>query len=500
MNTVRDFFPKRKAPGPSAGCGGGKLRRLDSGATSTGVRREQHSVIKYALRTFWGYDSFRFEQERVVIAALSKKDVFVIMPTGGGKSLCYQLPAIITRGVTVVVTPLLSLMLNQVNSLQNAKNGGIPSFAFSSHITETQARTAYREMAKIHPVFKLVYVTPEKLAKSETFLEILDKLYTDGQLSRIVIDEAHCVSQWGHDFRPDYKKLGILRRRFPETPIMALTATATEQVRLDVMKQLKMTVKATQVFQSSFDRPNLSWKVVKKQDDKEDPFFELLRLCKDKFRSPQCGIVYCLSQKDTEEVSQNLQKHHVRASFYHAGNTPSERERVQQGWENGDIRIVCATIAFGMGIDKQNVRFVVHFCAPKSVDGYYQETGRAGRDGNPAECILLYSPKDIGRLNRLVNMPKKGNTAPMKARAKAKIAEVKAFCEDVSNCRRRRLLSHYGEKGPVKCDLNGDNCCDVCEMEKRKRGTIVGSGSKRMHSTQQDLGNSRRAPVIVLSQ
>ena len=222
--------------GPS---GSKRSRTVGGGQDHSSVRSRRQEAMVYTLKTFWGYDSFRFEQENVIHSALNGKDSFVIMPTGGGKSLCYQLPALMSPGVTIVVTPLLSLMCNQVMSILNLGGGGVPAFAFSSHVNEEATKAAYRELAKIHPIFKLVYVTPEKLVKAEAFLEILQKLYDDGQLARIVIDEAHCVSQWGHDFRPDYKELGMLRRQFPKTPLMALTATATDKVRLDVMKQLK---------------------------------------------------------------------------------------------------------------------------------------------------------------------------------------------------------------------------------------------------------------------
>jgi bloom syndrome protein len=452
--------------GPS---GSKRSRTVGGGQDHSSVRSRRQEAMVYTLKTFWGYDSFRFEQENVIHSALNGKDSFVIMPTGGGKSLCYQLPALMSPGVTIVVTPLLSLMCNQVMSILNLGGGGVPAFAFSSHVNEEATKAAYRELAKIHPIFKLVYVTPEKLVKAEAFLEILQKLYDDGQLARIVIDEAHCVSQWGHDFRPDYKKLGMLRRQFPKTPLMALTATATDKVRLDVMKQLKMKEISTNLFQCSFNRPNLSWIVKMKNAKAKDKFEGLLKLCKEVYKKPKCGIVYCLSQKDTEEVSQYLTSHGVDASFYHAGNNAKDREYVQQNWENGKIRIVCATIAFGMGIDKKNVRFVIHFCAPKSIDGYYQETGRAGRDGGGADCILLYSPKDIGRLNRLVNMPSRGNTRVMKQRSKDKIAEVKQFCEDDSTCRRHRLLTYYGERRPAKCNPQGPHRCDVCFRENTQK-------------------------------
>ena len=284
----------------------------------------------------------------------------------------------------------------------------------------------------------------------------------------------------------------MLKLRFPETPFMALTATATEKVKLDVMKQLKMKQGTTSLFKSSFDRPNLSWIIQPKNlTSKQKALEQLLAICKLPKYSSKCGIIYCLSQKDTEEVSQYLTSKNVQASFYHAGNSAKDRSYVQQNWEKGNIRIVVATIAFGMGIDKKDVRFVIHFCAPKSIDGYYQETGRAGRDGKESDCILLYSPKDIGRLQRLINMPKKGNTRVVKQRGKAKIKEVEEFCENKNMCRRLYLLRYYGQNGAVKCGQGGrNNYCDVCQS--KVGGNSGGSSSSSTSSTSSTKRRKRK--------
>jgi bloom syndrome protein len=294
----------------------------------------------------------------------------------------------------------------------------------------------------------------------------------------------------------------MLKSRFSQTPFMALTATATEKVKLDVMKQLKMKQGTTALFQSSFDRPNLSWIIMPKDDgkDKKKALEQLLKICKLQYKAPQCGIIYCLSQKDTEEVSQYLSSNKVQASFYHAGNSAKDRAYVQQNWEKGNIRIVVATIAFGMGIDKKNVRFVVHFCAPKSIDGYYQETGRAGRDGNPSDCILLYSPKDIGRLNRLINMPKKGNSRAMKQRGKAKVQEVKEFCENKTICRRKYLINYYGQNDSnIVCGQEGrNNYCDVCRKNcgTRKNKSRQGISNRRQSSSVNNEGAAITSEII----
>ena len=388
-----------------------------------------------ALKKHFGYDQFRPLQREIIEDALTGRDVFVLMPTGGGKSLCFQLPALIREGLTIVVSPLIALMKDQVDALQTS---GISATYLNSTLDREEAKARWRGLH--HGQYRMLYVAPERLML-DTFLERA----LNWDIAQFAIDEAHCISEWGHDFRPEYRELKKLRKHLPDVPIIALTATATERVRADVIKELQL--RDARFYVASFNRPNLTYRVV----PKTAPYEQLLAFIRS--RPNDSGIVYCASRKSTESLARNLNEDGVSAKPYHAGLTNVERTKHQDAFLRDDVRVITATIAFGMGINKPNVRFVVHYDLPKNIESYYQETGRAGRDGLPSECILLFRPSDVAKQLHFID-----EKSEKEARiARAQLQQMVHYAE-TRECRRGVLLEYFGEKFlPQSCE-SCDNC------------------------------------------
>ncbi|TLS26794.1 hypothetical protein PpBr36_05190 [Pyricularia pennisetigena] len=417
--------------------------------------------VRKALKDHFRMSGFRHNQLEAINATLSGKDAFVLMPTGGGKSLCYQLPAVVnngaTRGITIVVSPLLSLMQDQVDHLRDIN---IQAAQFSGDIDKTHKNMILDALNNKNPenFLKLLYVTPEMISKSVTFTNALQRTYHNKKLARFVIDEAHCVSQWGHDFRPDYKALGEFRRMFPDVPVMALTATATKNVIVDVKSNLG--IDGCEVFSQSFNRPNLYYDVRPKGKNLLQSIAELIL----ERHADQTGIIYTLSRKSSENIAKKLvQTYGISAEAYHAGMETDKKTDIQRKWQRGTIKVVVATIAFGMGIDKPDVRFVIHQSLPKSLEGYYQETGRAGRDGEKSDCYLYFGYGDIATLRKMI---KEGEgSEQQKERQGEMLNRVIEYCENKRDCRRVEILRYFGERFDKKeCDASCDNCRDGGEF------------------------------------
>ncbi len=400
--------------------------------------------LKEALQRYFGYSSFRGPQEEIIRTLLQGRHVMVIMPTGAGKSLCYQLPALLLPGTAIVVSPLIALMKNQVDQMQAYD---IPAVFLNSSLS----RKEYEEVKRscLRNEVKLLYVAPETLL-SESFAEVLQQL----QVSFVAVDEAHCISEWGHDFRPEYRRIRHALKGLPPMPIIALTATATPRVQRDILENLEITDAV--VFRTSFNRPNLYYQITPKRSH-QATLKEIIHYIRS--RPGQAGIVYCHSRRRVEEVAATLQANGIKALPYHAGMDAATRTRNQDAFLNEEVQVIVATIAFGMGIDKPDVRFVIHFDVPKSIENYYQETGRAGRDGLPADCILYYDYNDILKLDRFL----KDKPASEREAIVFLLQEMAYFCE-TGHCRRKFLLQYFGE--PYHAEKCG-GLCDNCRYPKQ---------------------------------
>ncbi|NXQ89451.1 BLM protein, partial [Nyctibius grandis] len=425
-----------------------------------GVKFSHSGEMMNIFHKKFGLHCFRTNQLEAINAALLGEDCFILMPTGGGKSLCYQLPACVSAGVTIVISPLRSLIIDQVQKL---KTLDIAATYLTGDRTDADASKIYMQLSKKDPVIKLLYVTPEKVCASGRLMSALENLYNRNLLARFVIDEAHCVSQWGHDFRQDYKRLNMLRKRFHSVPMMALTATANPRVQKDIQNQLEML--KPQVFTMSFNRHNLKYDVLPKKPKKVA--MDCLEWIK-KYHPHDSGIIYCLSRHECDTTAAILQKEGLAALAYHAGLPDSNRDLVQKKWINQEgCQVICATIAFGMGIDKPDVRYVIHASLPKSIEGYYQESGRAGRDGDMSHCLLFYSYSDVTRLRRLILMEKDGNSHTRQTHFNNLYSMVH-YCENVVDCRRIQLLAYFGETNfnPTFCKDHPEVICDNCSRNK----------------------------------
>jgi ATP-dependent DNA helicase RecQ len=398
------------------------------------------------LKQYFGFTSFRPLQEEIIRDALADRDVFALLPTGGGKSLCFQLPALARPGLTLVVSPLIALMKDQVDSMKAA---GIPATFLNSSLEPDESRARLRGLH--NGEYRLLYVAPERLM-IPGFLDDLQRW----QVNLVAVDEAHCISEWGHDFRPEYRQLAELRPRFPNVPFMALTATATERVREDIVRLLHLREPACYV--ASFNRPNLTYRVLAKAGPYEQAFAYI------KQRPRESGIIYCHSRKNAESVAEKLNADGVKARPYHAGLTGDERARNQELFLRDEIRVICATIAFGMGINKPNVRFIIHYDLPKNIEGYYQETGRAGRDGLPGECLLFFSPGDVVKQTMFID--EKPNPQEQKI-AREQLQQMVHYAESAI-CRRRELLRYFAEEFP-------DENCEACDNCLSPRETFDGT-------------------------
>jgi ATP-dependent DNA helicase RecQ len=413
--------------------------------------------LKASLKEFFGFDSFKGMQEQVISTILEGQDCFVIMPTGAGKSLCYQLPALISNGTAVIISPLIALMKNQVDAIRGFGESDSIAHFLNSSLTKTQSEKVKRDVAEGRT--KMLYIAPETLKKDET-IDFLRSV----KVSFVAVDEAHCISEWGHDFRPEYRRIKQIVKEIDDVPMVALTATATPKVQLDIQKTLNML--DAKVFKSSFNRANLYYEVLPK-GSKAQTMKDLISFINK--RKGKSGIVYCLSRKKTEEVAEILQANGINALPYHAGLDAKTRAGNQDKFLMEDADVICATIAFGMGIDKPDVRFVIHYDVPKSLEGYYQETGRAGRDGKEGDCVLFFNPKDTEKLEKFL----KDKPVAEREIGTQLISEMAFFAES-SQCRRKSLLHYFGENfNADKCDKMCDNCRSPRETEEAADSLIA---------------------------
>ncbi|DBA86976.1 TPA: hypothetical protein ACH3X2_14259 [Trebouxia sp. C0005] len=454
-------------------------------------------VSNQKLMAFTGFSNFQGKQQEAITAVLSGWDVFVLMPTGGGKSLCYSLPALVKSGTALIVSPLIALMENQVANLQKRN---VKCNFLSSTKTAQERSSILQDIKSAAPALQLLFITPELLSTGG-FMGVLKAMNSRGTLTLFAVDEAHCISSWGHDFRPAYRKLGMIRQQLPGVPIMALTATAAPQVQDDIMKQLKIPSAVKLV--SSFNRPNIHYSVKVVTEAQSDPLPHIVALLKEGRRAEPdgawpCSIIYALKKESTEEIAAGLTHKGIPCQAYHAGRPAKERSRVLEDWNEGRVPVVAATIAFGMGIDRANVRLVVHYSLPKTLEGFYQESGRAGRDGKPARSLVFYGLSDRDRMDWILAKQKKGKGRKRKAddseadsaAAVAAFSRVVAYCV-TETCRRALVLGHFGEALP-QGSCTGCDCCEQPDVVKAQLHQL--DSEVLQHAQQKAERFGRRGP------
>jgi ATP-dependent DNA helicase RecQ len=407
----------------------------------------QSNTLETYLKQYFGYDTFRPGQRQIIEEALQNRDLLAVMPTGGGKSLCFQLPALLKSGLTVVVSPLIALMQDQVDTLLN---NGIGATFLNSSLEWEEVRSRQQEILRGR--IKLLYIAPERLL-GEQFLPFLESVRSRVGISAFAVDEAHCVSAWGHDFRPEYRQLQLLRQRYRDIPVFAFTATATKRVREDICTQLALN--SPRIYIASFNRPNLYYEIKRKSRQSYNQLLQVIRAQKG-----ASGIIYCLSRRRVDEIALRLEKDGISALPYHAGMEPQKRSQNQNRFIRDDVQVIVATVAFGMGINKPDVRFVFHYDLPRNLEGYYQESGRAGRDGEPANCILFYSPGDKPRIDYLIEQKSDENEQRL---ARQQLSQIVDYVEG-TECRRTIQLRYFGEQFSGNCE-NCDNCCNPQPIE-----------------------------------
>ncbi|XP_027360005.1 mediator of RNA polymerase II transcription subunit 34 isoform X4 [Abrus precatorius] len=428
----------------------------------------------------FGISSYRANQREIINAIMSGRDVLVIMAAGGGKSLCYQLPAVLRDGIALVVSPLLSLIQDQVMGLTAL---AIPAYILTSTTSKDDEKFIYKALEKGEGELKILYVTPEKISKSKRFMSKLEKCHHAGRLSLISIDEAHCCSQWGHDFRPDYKNLGILKTQFPNVPMVALTATATQRVQNDLIEMLH--IPRCVKFVSTVNRPSLFYMVKEKSSVGKVVIDEIAEFIQESYSNNESGIVYCFSRKECEQVAKELRERGISADYYHADMDVNAREKVHMRWSNNKLQVIVGTVAFGMGINKPDVRFVIHHSLSKSMETYYQESGRAGRDGLPSECLLYFRPGDVPRQSSMVFYENSGLQ---------NLYDIVRYCQSKRKCRRNAFFRHFAE--PLQ-ECNG--MCDSCAFSSEVKEVDVSGHAKLIISLLQDMqANDQRSTMLQL--